>query len=417
MIGRDDLAWKTATMIHRAGVSSAVDRRVEGALGEGMRAGSKAAAGLDRYLDQVAEHTIAAFLATPGQSPQRLVGTRLLVVKAHKPGEKGVLVADYNHVFPLLRRLFDVEAIAARYHIVLEPSWVGYCTPEILDASRIRPVPFVQTVEPRDRDFLLKLSPPLVPVFPVAANGWVDHRHVPALPREKRDIDVVMVAAWASYKRHAAFFKALSGLRSRGHRLKVALVGYPQDFTLADILAQAESFGVRDQLEPHESIPRDAVAAMLARSRVHVLWSRREGSGRAIIEAMFADVPVILRDGFNFGHQYAYINRHTGRFASEDTLGDAILQLIEDPQISPRAWALEHLTCQHSTALLESVVRETAVASGEPWTEGLVPKVSALHQQEYWNPDDRNRFAQDYAFLISAIRPRPADTGARNRAG
>ena len=150
-------------------------------------------------------------------------------------------------------------------------------------------------------------------VVPVAANWWVDHRSVPP-PGAPRDIDVIMVAAWAGIKRHWRVFRTLAELRKRGHKLKVALVGYRYDLTRADVEALAAHFGIRDQIETFERISHEEVAALLARSKVHVLWSRRECANRAIIEAMLADVPVIVRDGLTFGYRYPYINEHTGRF-------------------------------------------------------------------------------------------------------
>ena len=74
------------------------------------------------------------------------------------------------------------------------------------------------------------------------------------------------------------------------------------------------------------------MSALLARSKIHVLWSRRECANRAIIEAMLADVPVIVREGLTFGYPYPYINEHTGRFVPERDLGDAMLGHDREPR-------------------------------------------------------------------------------------
>ena len=57
---------------------------------------------------------------------------------------------------------------------------------------------------------------------------------------------------------------------------------------------------------------------------------------RAIIEAMMADVPVIVREGLTFGYRYPYINEHTGRFVPEGGLADAILETIDTRPASLR---------------------------------------------------------------------------------
>ena len=144
------------------------------------------------------------------------------------------------------------------------------------------------------------------------------------------------------------------------------------------------------------------------RSKVHVLWSRRECANRAIVEAMMADVPIIVREGLTFGFRYPYINDRTGRFVPEAELGDAILEMIANrDRYAPRDWILENMTCHKATAVLEEHLRRHALAAGEPWTEGLVVKTSTLDTQRYSTPADRDRFSDDYQFLESALQLRP----------
>ncbi|HYL81898.1 MAG TPA: glycosyltransferase, partial [Candidatus Acidoferrum sp.] len=195
-------------------------------------------------------------------------------------------------------------------------------------------------------------------------------------------------------------------LRARGHSCRVALVGYPGDLTQAEIEDQARYFGVRDQIEFYQQIGPAQVASLLSRSRMHLLWSRREGLNRATIEALFADTPVILRAGFNYGHPYSYVNDMTGRFVNETDLPDTVLEIVADHKgFYPRDWAMEHLTCQRATRILEDEIRRKALEMGERWTEGLVAKSVTLNTQRYWDPLDQYRFDADYAFLHSQIRP------------
>jgi glycosyltransferase involved in cell wall biosynthesis len=343
--------------------------------------------------------------AVGAADPHRLLGTHVLVLKTPRPRERGVLVIHYSYVFPLLAAHFDLEAIAARYHIVLEPSWSGYCTPEILLFTRLPFPVFVESAEPRDTTFLTCLDSNLIPV-PIGGNSWVDHRLFAPRSRLTRDIDIVMVAAWARFKRHWRFFEQLARLRARGRSCRVALVGYPSDLTQTEIADQARYFGVRDQIEFYQRIKPEQVARLLSRSRMHVLWSRREGLNRATIEAMFADAPVILRTGFNYGYQYPHVNDATGRFVNESDLPAAVLEILaDDKHFSPRDWAMEHLTCQRATRTLEGAIRRKALEMGEQWTTGLVVKSVTLNTQQYWDPQDQHRFDADYAFLHSKIRP------------
>ena len=398
--GRASDGYKLLMRTHSGNFSEAIDRRIEMDLRDATaRERRGEATGLWSTYDRVIAAAVTSFRARP----TRLVGSRLLVAKPWRLGERGVLYVDYSYVFASLAGLFDLREIAGRYHLVLEPSWSGVCAPEILLYSRLdRPV-FVETIEPRDHRVLATLHTNLRPV-PVAANYWVDYRSIEPLPEGRRDIDVIMVAAWTGIKRHWRFFRTLAALRRRGHRLRVALVGYRYDKTIDDIREQASYFGIGDQVELFERLSQDDVSALLARSKVHVLWSRRECANRAIIEAMLADVPVIVRSGLTFGFKYPYINEQTGRFVDEAALGDAILEMIEcRASYSPRRWVLEHMTCQHATAAVEASIRMAATAGGEPWTSGLVVKTSTLDTQKYWDESDRERFLDDYRFLEATL--------------
>ena len=302
--------------LHSAAWSPSVDARILERIrqADALERGGQAS-GLWELYDKTVHKAARKFLAGSNPNPLRLIGSRVLVVKAARPGERGVIVVDYSYVFPALaaslRPRGDREALHARPRAQLGRR----LHPEILLYSRLGHPVFVETIEPRDRDLLARLGTNLH-VVPVAANWWVDHRMRPPQP-VPRDIDVAMVAAWGDIKRHWRVFRALAELKRRGRRLTMALVGYRYDRTREDIEALASYFGVRDQITTYERISQEEVAALLWRSKIHVLWSRRECANRAIIEAMLADVPVIVRDGMTFGFRYPYINEQTGRFVPE----------------------------------------------------------------------------------------------------
>jgi glycosyltransferase involved in cell wall biosynthesis len=341
-------------------------------------------------------------LSASGLEARRYVGTRLLVIKAARPGERGVLVVDYSSIFPLLAGLFDLHAIAERYTMVLEPSWAGTCAPEVLVFSQLSQLVFVQTIEPRDHEFLHGIGTNLR-VVPLAANWWVDPGPPPPAT-QSRDIDLIMVASWADMKRHWRVFRVLSRLRRQGRSLKVVLVGYAYGRTKQDIERLAEYFGIDDRVEAFEQISQEEVQGLLLRSKIHVLWSRRECANRAVIEAMIANVPSIVRDGLTFGFKYPYVNDQTGRFVPEHELEHAIMDMLgRRDRYSPHEWVRKNMSTQKATAILEDHLRAAAMAAGEPWTEGLVAKTSALGSQRYLNAADREKFLADYAFLESVI--------------
>ena len=401
------VGYELMSRLHRLSWSPRVNRQIAERIREATRIEKNGhPTGLWAFYDKTLTRSVQSFSAAMATRPRRLLGTRILVLKSAHDRERGVLLADYSYVFPLLAGLFDIRAIAEKYFIVLEPSWSGLCTPDLLLYSTLTDPIFVQAGEPVDRQFIEDLQTNLVPV-PLAGNWWVDYRPLSPLPRDQRDIDIIMVAAWVTFKRHWRFFRALHDLRKRGRRFRVVLVGYQSDKSKRDIEEEARYFGVSDQIQFFERISPQEVAQLLARSRLHILWSRKEGTNRAIIEAMFADVPVIMHEGFNFGYRYPYINDATGRFANEDTLADTIIEVLDDQHgFSPREWVMQHMTCQRATSILQQQIQVKAGEAGEVWSEDLVVKTTSLNCQEYWDPSDRHRFERDYAFLESTALAR-----------
>lgn len=385
---------------------------------------------VERILRQPADHnspltsrvndTYDTFLASVSiaerhESPSNLIGTRLLVVKSPAANERGVIVIDYTYAFAIFARACDLSALARKYYLVLEPSWVGYCTPEILVYSRLAQPVFVETNELPDIKLLEGVSPNFIPV-PIVSNWWIDHRLIRPVAVERKDFDISIVSSWMVFKRHAWVFAALARLRRRGVTLRALLVGYPiaGGLTRDDIYRQAQYFGVSDQIEILDSIPADQVAAELSRSKCHVVWSRREGSNKAVIEAMLADVPSILRAGFNFGQHYPYINPQTGCFADEHSLPDKLLYMAEHyTDFNPRAWIIQHMTPQVATGILNDTIKRFALAHGESWTTDLVVRTKQLQRASYWNPEDQMQFASDYDFVRSLLRPAAGTADSR----
>jgi glycosyltransferase involved in cell wall biosynthesis len=336
--------------------------------------------------------------------PKRLLGPMAMVMKSRVGDEKGVISVLYSYTLPLFAKLFDVRRVGERYFLVLEPSWSGYCNLDILSYSQFDWPVFVQTYEPRDKEFIQNLRSNLIPV-PLSNNWWVDHRTFRPLPGVTKDMDLIMVAGWASFKRHYSFFRGLKQLRAKGVRLRAILIGYPMEKTRDSIYKEAQICGISDQLEIYESIGAAEVNYHFNRAKVNVLWSRREGWNRALVEGMCAGVPCILRKGHNFGYPYPYINGSTGVYSDEVGLPEALLWMLQNHRsFSPRAWVVENMSCQIATRILSESIQKVAFERGEKWTRGLVAKVSGLHGMQYWQSDDKRMFDDDYEFLSSCIR-------------
>ena len=399
VIRRSGIALRVLTAVHRAAYLRASDTIVEHLLRSAFQ-DADFARPLRQACRAYIDHQDHSQNVPVAADPNRLLGPLAMVLRSPSDDHKGVIVLQYNYVFPIFAHLFDVAAIAERYHIVLEPSWSGFCTPDVLCYAGLAPNVFVQAFEPRDRRFVATLGCGFVPV-PTSTNWWVDHRVFRPVSAVHKDADVIMVAAWGPYKRHGMFFRALRTVRKSRPDLRVILVGYPLGLTKDEILALAASYGVEEMIECLENLTQAEVNVQLNRAKVNVLWSRKEGVNRAIIEGMFANVPCIVRDGFNYGHRYEYINAATGAFSTETDLPSTLIRMLNRWETyQPRQWVMEHMSCQRSTEILRKVV------DGGRDSPPLAVKVNGLHGMHYWTPEDAGRFDSDYRYLSDVARRR-----------
>ena len=263
---------------------------------------------------------------------------------------------------------------------------------------------FVQGYERQDEAFVRNTATNLV-MIQTGNNWWADHRLFKPIPGVTKDIDIVMVAGWGAYKRHAQFFAALGTLRRRHITPKVLLMGYDLGVTRDDILGLAAVYGVDDQIEWHENLSRDQVNFHLNRAKVNILWSRKEGQNRALVEGMLAGVPCIMREGHNYGDHYAFINDQTGCFSTEANLPDTIVRMIDThAAYSPREWVMANMSCQRATQIVGEAVGRLARTRGESWSGELAVKLNGLDSQWSWDEESGVRFADDYASLRTLLR-------------
>jgi hypothetical protein len=109
---------------------------------------------------------------------------------------------------------------------------------------------------------------------------------------------------------------------------------------------------------------------------VFLLLSEKEGSNRAIVEALFSDVPAILYDKF-IGGAKGKINEKTGILSSFDELPGKIDYMLDNyRRFAPREWAIEHTGSRNATRKLNSLLKSLAESKGEKWTIDIVEKVN-----------------------------------------
>jgi glycosyltransferase involved in cell wall biosynthesis len=348
-----------------------------------------------------AARAVAALYAQSGLGPRDLFRD-VMVLKAASDTEKGVILLKYARTFAALAALADIGRLMQRYVFVLEPCWAGYCDPILLMwLTPGQPMPVMCFTE-EDHAFVSDVGAPFL-ALRMGPADWVNADIFRPPAEVQKNYDLVMVANFAHHKRHATLFRALRDLRDRD--LRVLLIGFPwHGRTAQHLRAEAASImrNERVQLEIVESVPHSRVSELVSQSKAFVFLSRKEGDNKALVEAMFANVPAIVY-AHSIGGARSRINPQTGVLATDQELAGQIRRMLEDHgKFSPRAWALAHTGSVASTRILDDVLRTAVTAAGGAWTRGIVEKTNAPNLA-YRNPGERAAFEADYGFIRSCL--------------
>jgi glycosyltransferase involved in cell wall biosynthesis len=308
--------------------------------------------------------------------------------------EKGVVLVQYNDAFNKFVSLYDLKLVGDCYRIVLEPSTWGYRDPAILSFLNLRTQVIVQAQYGPDFEYIQSLGANLVPLR-LGAGDWIDDDLFQPTPFGEKIHDIVMVASWQRIKRHELLFDAVR--KCNGAVGKIALIGYPSSGrTREDVIYEAKQYGVAEQLDIYENIPRSDVSRIVSRSKIGVMLTLREGANKGIYECLFSGVPVVISDR-NIGVNREHINELTGLAASDENLAEAIVGLLENiHSYAPRQWALKTTGYKNSSRLLNNCLKACAVGVGEEWTQDIYTKKNDTNARYVF---ERDRLAADKAIV------------------
>jgi len=300
--------------------------------------------------------------------------TRSIILKAPGQGrEKGVLAVyfEYNWLRLLAGVPFEeLQRLSNEYELLLIASWspTDFTVLSLAVAAWPETI-WVQPANQLDTDKLAAFSSK-IQVLDSLACDWVNPDFYQPKSFAERSIDLLMIANWGEFKRHWDFFAVLTQLPKD---LRVVLIGQKEGGrTMATIQQEAHHIGVPQRLEMHESLTIEQVTAMQCDAKVSVLTSRREGGCVAAVESLFAGCALAMREDAHVNSK-AHINDQTGALLRPGKVADDLRDLLaRAPDLRPREWAIEHISCQRTTEKLNAKFKARAEAEGRPWTKDLV---------------------------------------------
>ncbi len=321
------------------------------------------------------------------------------VIKSYvSPAEKGFLLVSFENQ---LRSILDSglsSAILERYHIVFIPSWTGLYSPELFRLASLagnEPV-FVMPVHSHERALVKSLGDNCHPL-PFNAASWVNASFFEGAPLE-RDIDCLMVANFAGFKRHWLLFKALSGLPKN---ITATCVGVPLGSRTADrIREEAREYGVEDRITIVEDPSQEELRRYFRRAKMFCAMSFREGSFISVAESLMAGTPVLMFRNAHIGTK-SLVNKNTGALVSSvSDLQRKILEFVEFTEHEGvRRTSVETISAQANSRKLNEMLKDWSCSSGKEWSRNLEPFYSQRLDFHYFDESAYDRLSDDYLYL------------------
>lgn len=328
-------------------------------------------------------------------SNRKLVQKAIILKRPQAEGEKGVLFIAFEDNWLRLFRYADIRKLAAQYDLVLSPTWSPPYDLPLLIAYRLWPSTLFTILSNFDDVSVFARLTPQVVTVPLLASSWVHPEIFDAPPKIDKKFDIVVLAAYANYKRHFDLFRAVSQMSSKPSML---LIGHAWGGrSKVDLEEEARLFGVLDRITFVQAPPARQLVELLQSSKVSVIMSLGEGSCVVVAESMFAGTPVALIQSANVGSR-AFINEQTGCFLRPGHIAQDLEAFIARAETyRPREWMLANgASHRDSTRTLNAALRRVAVEQGRPWTSDL----ATMH----WRPDaefdsenEREQMRPEYA--------------------
>lgn len=326
--------------------------------------------------------------------PQSRRITKGIILKPYvSEREKGVVYVSFENQMARMALASDLAKFASRYTLVTAPSW---CPPHSV-YTYLFPLVYPDTIlsgisNTRDLTLFPRISRKyrMVPLY---ASNWVDPREFKPVPQAEKNIDIFMLANFAKYKRHHAFFRALRDVPSH---FRIVLNGQSEPGRSREtILNEAGAFGVRDRFTLRENVTDQELHDNLVHAKTAVILSMREGSCVAVVEAMMANTPVGMLHDAEIGSK-VFVTPRTGKLLQHDDLGQQLTEFVAtSATCQPREWATTSgIDCVHSSQRLNTALREWAAERGDNWTQDI----ATLR----WRPNPTYYNAEDASFMRDA---------------
>ncbi len=303
--------------------------------------------------------------------------------------EKGAILIKFTDTFGFFAKNLKCDKLLKYFNVVLEPSWSGYCLPEIHYWNNFKnSKAVVEATEINDYEYLKNLNTNLIPVD-FGSGNWVDDRKFFPTENPKKIYDSIFIANYNVIKRPHILFKAINNTNDPKYSAALVFSKWgPNKRSTHNLI---DFYNIRNNITLYENLSQTEINGLLNQSKVNVLLSLKEGSNRCIFEGFFSNVPgIVLKE--NIGVNKSYINEHTGKLISDHELPETLLHFKHHwQQYSPRDWAMKNISPKVTTSRLNDILKNITLKEHGIWTTDIAIKTNAP-EAIYYHTDDESKF-------------------------
>lgn len=335
---------------------------------------------------------LSSLLAAPRDRSAADYASRILILKVPTVSqgrviERGAIIVKFSETFGPLYQTLDTAHLSKYFRIILEPSSVGYSTPEILIWHTLFPERvIVLSPYEDDFDFLTQASRTFIPVA-LGPADWVNPAAFSPSHTTPKVYDSIYVANFNPIKRVDRYLRAVVRISKKRTHYRAALVCAGHGNSRHEILETVKWAASKADIHYLGGVKQSHLNELFNQSKVNVLVSLREGANKGLAEGLLAGTPALLISECVCGN-YRHITPETGLVSRDADLEETLIWFSDHyAQFHPRTWAETHISTEASTRALSSKLREIEAAEGRIWTRDLMPKVNQP-ELAYLNPDD-----------------------------
>ncbi|MBT3192430.1 MAG: glycosyltransferase family 4 protein [Verrucomicrobia bacterium] len=313
--------------------------------------------------------------------------------------EKGILLVLFQAELEKLLNRKVLATLEQRYHIIFCQAYTGFLSMALVAlAARTSSRFYVMPVHTHEQTLCRHLGS-CCRMLPFSAASWVREGELVGY-KGRRDIDCLMVANFANYKRHWLLFKVL---RKLPPEVTAVCVGVPlKGRTAATVREEAREYGVSDRVTIVERAKDNELRELFQRAKVFCAFSDKEGSFVAVAESLLAGTPVVMFKNAIIGTKDA-IDQSNGALVSSATQArSAVLHFLNGANHAEiRANAKGIFSSTVSCAKLNELLKDDALRSGGKWSEDVEPFYLQHLYWYYHSQDGYSRTQKDYSWLKS----------------